>query len=372
MVNIPSDNNENSNKTGFSLANLTEKQKKMLIVGGSVLLVIIIIALVVIFVFKGTGSSKYDEQKNPTPIPAKENITIVDPNSNTRPIAIMINNHATARKYHRGLQKAYIVYEIIVEGGITRMMALYKDVDMTDDLIGSVRSSRHYYLDYAMENDAIYVHHGGSPQAYSAMSKYGINHIDADPTAFTRDYSLNVSSEHTSYTNLKGLSYTIEKKGFRTTYNDNKGLLLNYKKNSIDLSSKEGAIKAENISIPYSYYNNTQYKYDSDKKVYLRSVNGEAHIDYDTKDQYTVKNIITYKVANSTIEGGGKGRQELDNCTNGTGYYISEGYAIPIKWSKKSKEEPTKYTYMDGTELEVNDGNTFIQIQPTGQELTIE
>ena len=92
-----------------------------------------------------------------------------------RPIAVMIDNHNGAWP-QAGLNQAYMVYEIIVEGGETRLMALFKGV--TVDKIGPVRSSRHYFLDYAMENDAIYAHFGWSPQAKSDISKYSINNIN--------------------------------------------------------------------------------------------------------------------------------------------------------------------------------------------------
>lgn len=101
---------------------------------------------------------------------------IVDLSSNTRPYAVMINNHPSARQNHAGLQDAYLIYEMIVEGGMTRYMAVFKDKDTAK--IGSVRSSRHYFLDYAMENDAMYVHWGWSPQAQSDISTYGINNIN--------------------------------------------------------------------------------------------------------------------------------------------------------------------------------------------------
>ena len=87
---------------------------------------------------------------------------------NDRPIAVMIDNHKDAWP-QAGLQDAYMVYEIVVEGGETRLMALFKGVNV--DKIGPVRSARHYFLDYAMENDAIYVHFGQSPQAESDIKK---------------------------------------------------------------------------------------------------------------------------------------------------------------------------------------------------------
>ena len=79
-----------------------------------------------------------------------------------RPIAVMIDNHKSAQP-HAGLNEAYAVYEIIVEGGESRLMAIFKGKDLAK--IGPIRSARHYFLDYALENDAIYVHYGWSPQA---------------------------------------------------------------------------------------------------------------------------------------------------------------------------------------------------------------
>ena len=51
--------------------------------------------------------------------------------------------------------------------------------------------------------------------------------------------------------------------------------------------------------------------------------------------------------------------------------YIDE-HGVPIKWRKQSRSSQTEYTYLDGTKIKVNDGNTFIQIEPTSQTLTIE
>jgi len=108
----------------------------------------------------------------------------------------------------------------------------------------------------------------------------------------------------------------------------------------------------------------SSYTYDSVNKVYLRFANGASHIDYITKKQYTAKNIIIINVANHTLTGA---YQALDNIGNGTGYYITNGYAIPITYEKSSRSSQTIYRKLDGNEIEVNDGNTFVQIQPTSQ-----
>ena len=357
--------------------NIMRRKTKKKIAITIIILIIILIGAGVYYVFfrnknngeEGTIIDKIIKEEPPAP-----KLKIVDETSKSRPFAVMINNIAEARPYQSGLQDAYIIYEIIVEGGITRYMAVFKD--QSTERIGSIRSARHYFIDYAMENDAYYIHWGWSPQARNDISKYKINNLNGlayEGKYFLRDKNLRksgISSEHTGYTTMELLKAGVEKVGYRNETNQK--LLLNYSVDPVDLSENEDAIKATTITIPYSNSIKTKYVYDPENKYYLRSVNGTAQKDYVTKKQYHFKNIITYQVKNSTISGGGKGRQTISNIGSGKGYYITDGYAVPILWEKKSRESQTKYTLTDGTEIDVNDGNTFIQIQPTGQKLTIE
>ena len=330
--------------------------------------VILLIAIILLFTLTNNKEDKKDNNKTTTTtkVVEEKKLNIVDLNSTSRPYAVMINNIGVARPLQSGLQDAYIIYEIIVEGGLSRYMALF--LDQNTERIGSIRSSRHYFLDYALENDAIYVHHGQSPQAAADFKKLNVNRIVADNSKTGwRDKTLNVSSEHTLFTNIEKLNSGLGK--IRTTRNGN--LLLTYSVDSVELSTKKDSKVANEVKIVYSKSVVDTYSYDATNKVYMRSVNGKAHTDYVTGKQYTFKNIITYQVENSTIAGDKKGRQTIDNIGSGTGYYISEGYAVPIKWKKESRSSKTVYTYEDGTELVVNDGNTFIQIQPKNQELSI-
>ena len=345
------------------------------------LIVVLLLALAAgaFFCFGGEKADKVkDTIKKATKKKAKEDpkLQVVNIESKTRPFAVMVNNIAVARPVQCGLQDAYIVYELIVEGGITRYMAVFQG-DKDFDCVGSIRSSRHYYLDYALENDAIYVHHGQSPQAQEDFSNLGVDRIVAsEPNTGWREKDLHVSSEHTLFSSSEKLKKGLGKKRTEYTeerYKDNYGLLLHYSPKSLDLASIPNAKVANKVDIKYSNLTTSNYEYDAEAKVYNRSVNGKAHVDRKTKKQYTFKNIITYQVRNYDLnDGSGKGRQGFDNVGSGTGWYISEGYAVPIKWSKSDRKSKTVYTLEDGTELKVNDGNTFIQIQPVGQSLTIE
>lgn len=296
-------------------------------------------------------------------------LQIINADSTSRPIAIMVQNSSTARPYHTGLQEAYILYEMVVEGGITRYLALYKDID-EDIEIGSVRSSRHYYLDYAMENDAIYVHWGWSDQAKEDITTYNINNINGltyEGTYFYRK-DIDLSSEHTGYTSLSLINTAINKLNIRSEMNNNN--LLNYSIEAIDNELLDNVVTANDIDVKFSSSNIVNFDYDEENEVYRKSINNTPHIDYNSGDQYTFKNIIVYNVNNYSMDS--YGRQELENIGSGTGYFISNGEAVQIKWSKSSRSSQTVYTYMDGSSLEVNDGNTYIGIAPIEYSVSIK
>ena len=345
---------------------------------GVKILVIVLIALILIagslfavkLINKGKNKPEAtEEEEAETVILNGPKVQIVDVDSKTRPFAVMINNNHAAWP-QCGLQDAYIVYEIIAEGGITRMMAIYKD--KYPEKIGSVRSARHYFIDYAEENDAIFIHWGGSPQAYSRINT-GINDLDGialEGSVFFRDRTLRRDYEHTGFVNLEKAKEYAANKGY--TRDTNKDLLLNYSANDIDLSAINEAKVANNVVLKYSTYHTTSYEYDKENEVYKRSMSGTPNTDLQTGEQYTAKNIIAYKISNYTLnDGENKGRQELENIGTGSGYYISEGYSIPITWEKTSHSGQTVYKTLDGEELIVNDGNTFIQICPENANISI-
>ena len=343
------------------MARRRKKSKKKLWI---VLFIILILALFGVYYWYNSDEVKdYVSDK----IKIEKKLKIVDEDSKSRPIAVMINNNHVAWP-HAGLQDAYITYEILAEGGITRLMAIFKDKDTSK--IGSVRSARPYYLDYALENDAIYVHYGWSDQAKEDISSLGVDNINGltVSSVFWRDKSLNKATEHTVFTSMEKIKEYAKEKGYdRDT---NKDLLLNYSVDEIDLSKREDAVKADTVFMKYSYYTNSSYEYDSENKVYKRFMSGTAHVDAVTGDQYTYKNIIITPIETHAYDS--YGRLKLDDVGSGDGYYITDGYAIPITWSKASRSSQTVYKNMDGEEIKVNDGNTFIQITPPSESIDIK
>lgn len=285
---------------------------------------------------------------------------------NDRPIAVMIDNHKGAMP-QAGLNDAYLVYEIIVEGGESRLMALFKGVNL--DKIGPVRSSRHYFLDYALENDAIYVHFGWSPQAQSDITKLGVNNINGiseSSTSFWR--TKDKYAPHNVATSTKKILEIAKRKGYTTT--SKKESVLNYVPDEVTLDTETQATK---VSIPYSPSNEVTYEYDSTTNRYVRYSRDTKQVDWTTGETVTTKNIIIVKCQNTTLnDGENKGRQTLDNVKALKGYYITNGKAIEITAEKSTRSSQTVYKDLEGNEIEVNDGNTFIQICPLDADIKIE
>ena len=287
-------------------------------------------------------------------------------NGNTRPIAVMLDNVGDARP-QAGLNDAYMVYEIIVEGNLTRLMALFKDADL--EKIGPIRSSRHYFLDYALENDAMYVHFGWSPQAQSDIRKLDVDNINGMAESSTSFWRVrDKAAPHNAVTSTQKILEIAKRKGYKLT--SEKDSVLNYVTDEVELAEGKSAT---DITIPYSYTYKVTYKYDEETQRYTRGYNKTVQKDWDTKEPVTTKNIIITFAKNYTLnDGTSKGRQNLSNIGTLDGYYITNGKAIKIKCYKSSRKAQTVYKDLEGNEIQVNDGNTFIQIVPINAKVTIK
>ncbi len=372
---------------------------------------LIIILMLLVIVAGGVFVYKYatmDRQANSGDIinteTEKEEDKLVVPDKQVqifsgqdRAIAVMIDNHSGAWP-QANLEKAYVVYEIVVEGGETRLMAVFKGQDL--EKIGPVRSSRHYFLDYALENDAIYVHHGWSPQAEADIPKLGVKNINGIQES-SKDFSRvkDKSAPHNMFTSTASILKIAERKGYETT--STKESVLKYVAYEFDLADKykievpETAVtesdttiedttvenqttgttarSATSVTIPHSKLQKVKYEYNEETKRYTRYARNKLQTDYITGEPVTTKNIIitmcdNYKLADSE----NKGRQGLKNIGTFDGYYITNGKVIQIKCTKTDRNAQTVYKDLEGNEIEVNDGNTFINICPTDANIVIE
>ena len=291
----------------------------------------------------------------------------VIPREGLRPVAVMIDNEGTRSLPQGGLDKAQIIYEVIVEGGETRLMPVFWGTD--PEMIGPVRSSRDYFLDYSMEHDAIYVHFGWSPKAQADIPKLKINNINGlyVGSDVIWDLTKDRNNWQDSYTSMKKLLAYAEKLKYSTT-TDAK---FPFRYNEMDVIAANGE-PAEKISMRYSSAYTSGYEYDSSTGLYKRIRKGKPQMERVSGKQLEAKNIIIQFTPNYSIKGDKQGRQEMNTIGSGKGYFITGGKAVGIKWSKESRRAQTKYTDENGNAITLNRGQTWIQIMPLTAKVTME
>jgi hypothetical protein len=279
-----------------------------------------------------------------------------------RPYAFQFNNFKTV-KNQWGIGQADIVYECLVEGGITRLLGIGENY--TGDRIGSTRSARHYFVSIADEYDAIYIHYGGTKYATSKIKELGIDEMDGNSgigtTVFYRDSS--IKAPHNAFASLDGILKGIEKKGFETKYEEGYEPHYTFYEEDTDFTSGTAVNK---ITVDFSSYNLPYFEYNATDKLYYRFQFGAAHIDSLTGNQLTFKNIIIQFVKEWNIDKNGYQTMDLEDAS-GSGYYITNGKMIPITWKKKEASRWMRYYNEAGEELTINPGKTYIALFPNNR-----
>lgn len=322
---------------------------------------IFILVLIGVFTFflinyfnkKGENTEEVELQE---PLEEEKKLQVFS--GNDRTIAVMIDNEKPAWP-HSGLADAYMIYEIIIEGGESRMMALFKNKDTSK--IGPIRSSRHYFVHYAMEHGAIYTHFGWSPKAESTIKSNGVNNING----IYDDYFWRVGSGyHNAFSSIQNIKETANQKNYLLVGSEEPKY--KYSVDEVNIGGKN----VENLKIQYSYLHNTSYEYSEEDKVFYRYMRGIKDVDRETNEQYFAKNIVIMYVKNYTLnDGENKGRQELENIGTGRGYYLTNGRCIDITWEKDSIKSKTIWKDLNGEEIVLNDGITYVQIVPINNEV---
>lgn len=280
-----------------------------------------------------------------------------------RPVAIMVNNIWTSLP-QIGVSQGEVYYECAAEGGITRLMMLVSDVEKLGT-IGSIRSSRDYFVDFLANHDAIYVHAGGSNQAYEKIIWRQINNIDGVnmylPTTFWRDQNrlANMGYEHSLMTSGSEIAAAIEYKKYRTELDPKQVPLFQFYEEDTD-NNLVGS-PATHVHMQSTYSQIVDFVYNEETKEYLRyQYNGMAHVDGANGEQISVKNLLILFTEIDLIPGDTAGRLSVGTVGSGQGYYITNGKRKVINWSREGKTTTMKLEYRDGSDLILNCGKTFI------------
>lgn len=300
------------------------------------------------------------ESITPTPEPEPEpEEEFIFPDPNIRPVSVMIDNQGDRVLPQGGIAQAQIVYEILTEYNITRYMLFFWGT--MPDMIGPVRSARHYFLDYAMEYDAVYTHFGWSEYAQRDIAKLKINNINFDSAEAFWDLTSDKNNWQDTYTSRERIEKAIKKLKYATT--PKKTFPFTYHSS---FTVPDGGSEAKDIFMKFSTsgVSTCGYVYDDAKGLYARQRMGKPHMERNTGKQLMVRNIIITEIASPLIAGDQYGRINLSNIGTGSGWYITGGKAVKIKWKKDSRDAQTSYLDESGNPIVLNPGQTWIEIVP--------
>ena len=290
-----------------------------------------------------------------------------------RPVAIMLNNLKKALP-QLGVSQADIIYEAPAEGGITRMMAVYQSVEGVGAL-GSVRSARDYYVSLALGHDALFLHAGGSPSAYTAIKNWGVAAFDCvngpyEGTLFWRDQERRRSMglEHSVLTSGETILELLPTYSYRLEHQDSFSYPVRFLKEGEQTQGES----ASQVSVTFSTYKTGVFTYDPDTGLYAVEEYGAPYVDGNTGEQVQVKNVLVLRTDVSSIPGDEAGRLKVRTTGSGSGLLFCDGRVQEITWSKARDSAPMTYLTPDGQPAELGVGASYVNLVSGSAQVAVE
>lgn len=276
-----------------------------------------------------------------------------------RPVAVMTENTKMALPQY-GLAKADVIYECPVEGGISRLMAIYQDYGGMEK-IGNVRSCRLYYVYFAKEFDALYFHAGQSKYALDVLNSTFIDNVNGitgkGGAFFYQDKSRKMP--HNTYTSSEKITAAIESYGYEAQLSGSAEAHYRFAAENEPNLLTQG----EDAAVVSLYYPNPKpwFEYNPEDGRYYRYQFGAAHVDARTNEQLAADNILIQN-CKSYLKNEKNGTLDIDHRSGGTGKFITRGKAVDITWSRASDSAKTRYFDSSGAEIVLNPGVTWVEI----------
>ncbi|MFH1207924.1 MAG: DUF3048 domain-containing protein [Patescibacteria group bacterium] len=303
-------------------------------------------------------------------VPRRLDGALVKPDqANFWPYAAMIENLLSTRP-QSGLSQAAVVYETLAEGGSTRFMAVFDPSEIIPEIM-PVRSARPYYIEWVSEYAALYAHAGGSPKALTVIwENKDINNLDAlsrNGKYFWRDkskgapHNLVTSSDKMNFA-LRDLLLLDKAATFRSWL---------FKGEALPVERGADAKSVEfNFSTGKTYL--VRYQYDQASNSYFRFNANAPHLDKNTSQQITVKNVVVQLVREPGYDNTGKGRLDIYVGGTGTAWIFVDGQVTKGTWQKNSRTDRTVFFNENGAEVSFNRGNTWVHVVPEDQAVTYQ
>ena len=273
---------------------------------------------------------------------------------------------------HVSANQADIVFETFVNYSIIRCIGLYSNISEVEQ-IGSVRSTRIMFNDITEHYGAILFHAGGSGQVLQDARDRGIENFSVDTWDATQagisirdEYRKRyIGLEHSLLALGPTLEAYAETQGYSITGDPEKDYLLRFTEDGTPADGEEAGDIA--ITITQSKYKkDTILNYAPELGKYVYSQYGEVMKDGVTEEPEAYTNVI---IMEATI--GTEGMYQVaDFVLGGEGYFACGGKIIRIKWTCDGEDQPFRFMTMDGEDLQLGVGNTYIAITEPGFALT--
>lgn len=288
------------------------------------------------------------------------------------PLALMLDNTPNAFP-HSGLAEADLVYEAFVEGGITRLMAVYWRREA--DMVMPVRSARTPFVIWVTELGALYGHAGSATtfneaNAAGQIVEWGVKDLNAfSPEANTGYYrDLGRYAPYNLATSTQKLRDIAAGLGFAGPPAVKPWKFRNPGDPPV-AGPPAGGIE---VDFQGSYYTwqLIQWKWDPVAKAYGRYQFGGPHLDATTNEQLKFTTVIVMLAPGQVVDS--SGHVLLDQLGEGPVTVFTGGKAITGTWKKPERDSRTRFYDGSGQEIAFERGPIFIEVIGRQSKVTVK
>ncbi|MCR6492343.1 DUF3048 domain-containing protein [Cellulomonas sp. P24] len=302
-----------------------------------------------------------DKSAPPTPVvpPTWPLTGVASADVVTRPaLTVKIENSTEARP-QTGLDQADMVWEEVVEGGITRYAAVYQSV--VPDKVGPIRSVRPMDAGISAPMHGLIAFSGGQPSFVNEIKAAGVQIISMDLGAkgfartSTRRAPHNVLGTPSTFWSLADANHSASP-----------GPQFAFAATAEQASAVASGTPAVTIDIHMSGVEHPIWTWSAAQNAFLRS-EGTAPAVTSTGTRLSATNVVVLRVRladTGTRDPAGNPVPETVMNDTGEALVFSGGKQIAAKWSKESVAKPVVLTGVDGAPITLAPGNTWIELVP--------
>ncbi len=265
-------------------------------------------------------------------------------------LAAKIDNHRAARP-QTALDQTDIVYEELVEGGITRYVAVWQSV--IPDRIGPLRSIRPMDPDIIAPFGGLVGYSGGQQRFVDAMNATGqVSAIfDYDTTGLFTRAGTN-SAPHNVYlaaAKFAGRNPAVASPAQQYAY-------------AATLAGASAVVDGGPIAVINTSFSNASarsFTWNADSATYLRGQDAVADLTANG-EQLQATNVVVLRV-NVTVD---QDIPKTELISSGEASISSGGKTIAATWSKDAQASPIRLIDGNGVTIRLAPGNTWFQLVP--------